>query len=182
VMRSTVITALYKIIAGSKLTDYDIEYITEIFHDLYGGFEEYYDYDLKHVSPEEIRKEFAESAEKYNQKLHGFSDPFPVYRAVCVSSVEDIKPDFGAHWTYDKKSADCINVGDRKGLKTFYLEIALPKNKVSWFQTIARLIDDGDAEEELEVNPQSGTYKAEVYDEDWNLVDNITGKVTEVEA
>ena len=56
------------------------------------------------------------------------------------------------------------------------------KNKVSWFQTIARLIDDGDAEEELEVNPQSGTYKAEVYDEDWNLVDNITGKVTEVEA
>lgn len=181
-MRSTVITALYKIIAGSKLTDADIEDISYIFHNLYDSFEQYYDYDLKTESPEEIRKQFAKAAEVYNQKLHGFPDPLPVYRAVCVSSVEDIKPDLGAHWTYDKKSADCIAVDDRKGLKTFYLEIALPKNKILWHQTIARLIDDGGAENEQEINPQSGTYKAKVCDEDWNLVDNITGKVTEVEA
>ena len=83
--------------------------------------------------------------------------------------------DLGPHWTYDKDEAYCYDAGKRGNPdgEEFFLEIKIPKNKVLWHETIARQLSHA----ESEVNPKAGHYQVKVYDENWEYLSDLKGKV-----
>lgn len=172
-MKHLLIAALQRVIISklSPLSEKDIEEIKDIFDTLY-GWEEFWRYEES--SEEVIKKDFIEWANEEAKKFEAFSDPFPIYRAICIPNIDDIDiKNLGAHWSYDK-STKCVASPRFKDSSTFFLQMDIPKNKVLWFESIARQIGEP---EENEINPERGQYEVKVFNETWDLIDTIKGYV-----
>ena len=149
------LAALRTVIANYKkgaLTEADLATIKKILW--FGSAEGIFGSGSDKFTDEEKEKQWAKRVvgilQREKQRFDSFPDPFPIYRAICVPSTDDIDTkDLGASWTYEADSADCFGYPRLRG-DPFYLETMIPKNKVLWLESLARQIWD---EDENEINP-----------------------------
>lgn len=120
------------------------------FRDLYPG----YSREENQYSDEYYFKSQTEAMQAVQDILHTLSslpDPIPVYRAIYANSPQDIAPDYGESWSFDRRAALEFGSHNRSN---YLLSGQIRKNDVDWKETVHRYVLNsyahwGEAEDEI---------------------------------
>lgn len=149
---------------------------SKLLEDVYKVSEQIYGKGFLQEFDEEIdRDEWEKRVLEQDALLDSFGHEFPVYRALCLDSIDEIKTeDLGVHWTHDKDDADCYINPEGTGT-IFYLEIMLLYTDINRDQTLALL--SGPHHDEKEISIDVSDHECFLYDDNWNLIKKFSGSI-----